>query len=129
MMACANLKAHWTWPLKTVRLFKLVLSLYRIHTFLQSSNISHMKSILGFKCHASPPQFRICHPRVLFCTLKIMNLPYPVVLHSLFRCQPLRIRSKASHQLPMICSDPPNTSWLWITIDNRLITNHARQRL
>lgn len=97
MMACASLKAHWTCPLKTVRLSKLVLSLYRIHTFLQSSNISHMKSILGSKCHASPPQFRLCHPRVLFCTLKIIILPYPVLLHSLFRCQLLRIRFKASH--------------------------------
>lgn len=128
-MACASLRPHWTWPLKTVRLSKLDLSLYRIHTSLQSSNIIHMKSILGSNCHAFPPQFRLCHPRVLFCTLKIIIRLYPVVLHWLFRCQPLRIRSKASHQLPMICSDPPNTSWLWITTDNPLITNHARQRL
>lgn len=129
MMACASLKANWTWPLKTVRLPKLVLSLYRIHTFLQSSNKSHMKSILGSKCHASLPQFRPCHPRALFCTLKIIILPNPALLHSLFQCQPLHTRSNASHQLPMICSDLPNTSWLWITIDNRLITNHVRQRL
>lgn len=129
MMACASLKTNWTWPLKTVRLPKSVLSLYRIHTFLQPSNTFHMKSIPGSKCHASPPQFRLCHHRALFCNLKIIILPYPVLLHSLFRCQLLRIRSRARHQLPMMCSDQPNTSWLWTTIDNQLITNHARQRL
>lgn len=128
-MACVRLKSNWTWLLKTTRLPKLVMLLYRIHTSLQFTNTSPTKLIPGFKCHASPPQFRLFHPRAPFCTLKIIILPYPVLRHSLFRCQLLPIRSKGSHHLPMTCSDPPNINWLWITIGNHLITNHARQRL
>ena len=128
-MACVSLKSNWTWLLKTTRLPKLVMLLYRIHTSLQFTNTSPTKLIPGFKCHASPPQFRLFHPRAPFCTLKIIIPPYPVLRRSLFRCQLLPIRSKGSHHLPMTCSDPPNINWLWITIGNHLITNHARQRL
>lgn len=111
-MACVNLKSNWTWLSKTTHLSKLVLLLYRIHTSLQLTNTSHTKSILGSKCHVFPPQFRTYHPRALLCTLKIIILPYPVLLPSLFQCQPLRIRSKDSHQVSMTCSDLPNTSSL-----------------
>lgn len=127
-MACSSLKTNWAWRLKTTRLPKLVLLLYRIHTSLQPTNTSLTKSIPGSQCHAFP-QFRLCRPRALLCTLKIVTLPYPVLLRSLFRCQLLHIRYKGSHQLSMTFSDPPNINWLWIIIDTRLITNHARQRL